>query len=335
MLSAMKEEFLKMKVYAIFIILLLSVGCTKDPALLSVHEPIHFSASINLNTEVQSRTSMNKSTASFISGDKIGIFDTLAKRNNVLFSYNGTAWSTTTPMYWSSGTSSHIFYAYYPYRSANQGMKVTIPILNNQVVSTVPDTACDMLIAGPKTQTRIASVPLTFTHAFALLQFNVTTSLVTTYSLKSVVLQGGNTAGGTAGYGIVNIVNGIGQIGYDFIAGKVTVTAANNNSTTYSQTLTKTIPSPGILGGLVPITIYALVLPGQYANPVLSVKFIVSPLIGADKPTTTVNLQYSTLAAGSKYIYDVQIGNAIIGTTNPNIHITKARSVPLDTPTNP
>ena len=64
-----------------------------------------------------SKTSASGSAVSFVSGDRIGISETLTGRSNVLFSYNGSAWSTTTPMYWYNRTATHTFYAYYPYNA--------------------------------------------------------------------------------------------------------------------------------------------------------------------------------------------------------------------------
>ena len=264
------------------------------------------------------RTSMSGSKASFVSGDQIGVSETLTGSTNVKFAYNGSAWSTTTPMYWYNAVSTHTFYAYYPYAASNQGNVVTIPLLTGQSFGTTPDASYDMLAAGPKTQTRTTgtSVALSFRHTFALLQFNIRTSLLTTYSLKSLTLTGGNTGGGsgTSYYGMFNRVNSTAQIGYNLTAQSLQTTA--NNNTIFTQTLTKTIPSGSVLG-LTPVTVYALILPGEYTNPAPTIQVTISPLVGSDKTSTAPALGTTTFLAGTKYVYDVQIGSTVIGLARP------------------
>ena len=51
--------------------------------------------------------------------------------------------------------------------------------------------------------------------------------VINTYTLKSLTLRGGNTASGSSGYGIVNTVNTVAQIGYNLVTGAVQA-AANN-----------------------------------------------------------------------------------------------------------
>ena len=169
-------------------------------------------------------------------------------------------------MYWYNRTATHTFYAYYPYNASNQSNVVPMPVLANQQVSTAVDVACDMLVTGPKQQAYPAgsSVAFVFSHAFSVLQFNITMGVINTYTLKSLTLRGGNTASGSSGYGIVNTVNTVAQIGYNLVTGAVQ--AAANNSSVYAQTLTKSIPSTGLIGSI-PVTVYVLALPGQYLNP--------------------------------------------------------------------
>ena len=263
-----------------------------------------------------SKTSASGSAVSFGSGDRIGISETLTGRSNVLFSYNGSAWSTTTPMYWYNRTATHTFYAYYPYNASNQSNVVPMPVLANQQVSTAVDVACDMLVTGPKQQAYPAgsSVAFVFSHAFSVLQFNITMGVINTYTLKSLTLRGGNTASGSSGYGIVNTVNTVAQIGYNLVTGAVQ--AAANNSSVYAQTLTKSIPSTGLIGSI-PVTVYVLALPGQYLNPVPAVKFTVAPLIGSNQDTDYANLSNNTFSAGTKYVYNVKIGGIITKVPQP------------------
>lgn len=303
------------------------VRCSGENELLTNSSPIGFIITVsNLDSHPQSRTSMSGSTASFISGDQIGVSETLTNRNNVRFLYNGTTWSTTTPMYWYNGTSTHTFYAYYPYNASNQGTAVSIPNLSNQKVAIKPDTICDMLIAGPKTQTRSTGigVPLTFTHAFSLLQFNIkmgVLNLVNPYVLQTITIQGGNTAGTAARYGIINTVNGINQINYDLTSNAILATS--NNSSTYTQTFTTSVPSVSLIA--TPISIYAFVLPGTYSNPLPAVKFKLSLLL-IPSETAFVNLSNTTFAPNTKYIYDVKIGG-ILGRSKLHTELVSIESL--------
>lgn len=305
-------------------------GWTGDPEQPAPEWTVGVSATIAPETP-GSKTGMNGSVLSFVSGDKIGVSETAyTNRTNVLFSYNGSAWSTTTPMYWFDPVATHKFYAYYPYNAANSGNVVTMPILANQTVSTTVDLTCDMLVTGPKQQARSgpggASVGFTFTHAFALLQFNVSMGVINLYELKAITVQGGNPTGGSAPYGIANTVNTVGQIGYNLVSGAVQTTA--NNSTSYTQTMVRTVTSsPGLIGS-VAVTFYVLVLPGQYLNPVPAVRFRVGLLGSSGQNTEYANLSNSPFLAGNKYVYDVKIGGSIItktlarDTTEPELPLT-------------
>ena len=130
-------------------------------------------------------------------------------------------------MYWYNRTATHTFYAYYPYNASNQSNVVPMPVLANQQVSTAVDVACDMLVTGPKQQAYPAgsSVAFVFSHAFSVLQFNITMGVINTYTLKSLTLRGGNTASGSSGYGIVNTVNTVARIGYNVVTGAVLAAA--------------------------------------------------------------------------------------------------------------
>lgn len=92
--------------YAVYLFLSLMLatvsGCTEKPELTCV-DRIDITASIAESDVVITRTGMSGSTASFISGDNIGVFETLTGRQNVSFTYNGTAWSTASPLYWRDG----------------------------------------------------------------------------------------------------------------------------------------------------------------------------------------------------------------------------------------
>lgn len=288
-------------IFAIGCLLLAVVSCSEAP-------PIPGEDTVCIHAEIgkeESRTSMSGSTASFTAGDQIGVFETLTSRANAPYSYNGTAWSSTAPIYWRNGTSAHNFYAYYPYNATSSGTKVAMPVLSTQTISNAVSPASDMLVASRLNQARTSGVGLTFRHAFALIQFNVKLSSLplNINTLTRVTIRGGNTSGGAAPYGMVNTSGVPSQVGYDLTTG--TVTAASNDAQSYAQTFFSAIS--GVTLTTAAITLYAFVLPGTYTNPVPAVSFRITILI-ATYNTEFASFTNTTLEAGKKYIYNVSIG---------------------------
>ncbi len=291
------------RMWTTIVLLLVLTGCIAQEDEIDSNCIIRFSAKVD-NPEITLNTRTSISTgavASFISGDQIGITETLTGRNNVRFSYNGSTWNTTTPMYWLDGTSVHTFYAYYPYNATNTGTTITIPNLSTQKTTTRPDSICDLLITGAKTQVRStsANVPLTFRHGFALLQFNMNNGILGLGGalLNSMTINGGNTIGGTARYGIVNRTNDVTKIGYNLTTDSILATP--NNAATYTQSFTSNTPRINLL--TTSATIYVFVLPGIYQNPVPSVSFNLGLF------NVKANLPNKGFSANRKYIYGTTI----------------------------
>lgn len=258
--------------------------------------------------EIDSRTSMSGSKASFTTGDKIGISETLTGRYNVNYTYGSPLWTTTTPLYWYNGTSTHSFYAYYPYNSASQQLLAALPVLSNQTVSTVPDATCDMLVTpSPTTTIRNTASPVSLTmgHAFALLRFDIKMGIIiiNTYRLDSLVVLGGNT-GGSNPYGMFNTVNNLSSVRFNLSANSVQF--VTNDRTTCTQVLRSTPSAVSLLATTT--SLYVLVLPGAYTNPAPAIKITVSTLgiLSSTKYLALPNA--SSFAAGKMYIYQVTVG---------------------------
>lgn len=306
-----------------------SMGCSKEDFQPQGPEGVVIQAEMPKDdTDTLTRTSISGATASFVAGDKIGVSETLTQRSNVPYTASGSGssmtWTTpaATAMYWSNSTSTHTFYAYYPYNAANNGNVVSIPVLANQTFGSAPDANADMLVAGPKTQVRNTggnAVTFTgssaFSHAFSLLKFTISTSLISTYTLKSMTIRGGNTnVSSDKPYGMFNTVNTVSKVGYDLVARSLSITAANNTAANFSQSVTRPIASTGLLGSI-PITVYALVLPGQYTGTGLlnpSVQVQVSSLLGGNQQTAVMPLNVTNFRPGYMYSFNVQIGNGLI-----------------------
>lgn len=264
------------------------------------------------DTEIQTRTSITGSKASFTNGDVVGVFETLTAKNNVAFSYDGSLWSTLTPLYWYNGTSIHTFYAYYPYNSSSQGMTVALPVLSQQKVATVPDAACDMLVTSSalaQARSSGTTVTLAMKHAFALLRFDIKMSilgLLNPYRLDSLIIRGGNSTG-TAGnpYGMFNTVNTVSKVNYNLSS--LVVSLSPNDNTTCAQFLRTTPVSVNL--ATTAVSVYVLILPGTYTKPAPALKMNLSTLGLLPKNTGYLTLPGgSSFTAGNMYVYQVSIG---------------------------
>lgn len=317
------------KMWITIVLLLMLTGCTAQEDETDSNCIIRFSTAMNdPEVTLSTRTSISTgAVTSFISGDQIGITETLTGRNNVRFSYNSSTWSSTTPMYWKNGTSIHTFYAYYPYNATSMGTTIAIPNLSTQKTTTRPDSICDLLQTGAKTQVRSTgtNVPLTFRHGFALLQFNMNNGILGLGGalLNSMTINGGNTVGGTARYGIVNIINDVTKIGYSLTTDSIL--ASPNNATAYTQSFTSSTPRINLL--TTSVTIYVFVLPGVYQNPVPSVAFNLGLF------NVKANLPNKGFSANCKYIYGTTISvlglRARSGTRETEMKLTLERIEPL------
>ena len=292
----------------IIMIIFIYTSCSDDYEPISVNT-VGISVSFpEFCTGIDSRTTMNGSKASFTTGDKIGISETLTGKYNASYTYGSPLWTTATPLYWYNGTSTHSFYAYYPYNSSSQQLLAAMPVLSGQTVSTVPDATCDMLVTPtPATLVRNTSSPVTLTmsHAFALLRFDIKMGIIiiNTYRLDSLVITGGNT-GGSNPYGMFNTVNNIPSVRFNLSANWVQL--VTNDKTTCTQVLRSTPSAVSLLATTT--SIYALVLPGSYTNPAPAIKISVSNLgiLSSTKYLTLPNA--SSFAAGKMYTYQVTVG---------------------------
>lgn len=315
-----------------FLLLLGCSCCTLPDEMPGTQTPVQVMASVAEEPAAgwgpQTRTGMTGSTAAFASGDRIGVSETLTGRSNVLYTFNGTSWSTAATMYWRNSTATHTFYAYYPYQSTATGTTAVLPVLNNQTVSTatqVPDATCDMLIAAPKTQARTAgaAVTLNFTHAFSLLQFNIKLgSLLNLYVLNNITIEGGNPAGSSNPYGIVNITSDPALIYCDLTTGAI---RDNGNQTAiYATTLSRNFSSFSLLTSTTPF--YFLVLPGTYNNPKPSVRLTVA-LLGLVSVGQNALLPQTTFAPNTKYTYQITVGGLLLAA--PNIRVELVSEEPI------
>ncbi len=138
------------------------------------------------------KTALNGIETQWTSEDKIGLFSPQAKvtadgtpeanpAKNVAFTAQTPAKSSTFKgsMYWGSASSEHTFYAYYPYNSGYTGDQTTFPISLSpaQTQSAAGNTAhigaLDFMVATPLAVTPPGTVNFTFSHVFAMIEFQI------------------------------------------------------------------------------------------------------------------------------------------------------------------
>lgn len=152
------------------------------------------------------------------------------------------------------------------------------------------------------------SVGLTFTHAFALINFQITinSSIASGTTLTSLVLSGASSD---------KIFTSDGNSTIALSNGAITTGGTTTN------TITVTPASAPTLSATV-TNIYVIILPGTYA-PTLQINMSEG---GTSISVPTASITSNPFAAGSKYSYTVAISRTAITVSNPTI--TDWTSVP-------
>ncbi len=156
-------------------------SCTQEEEIITGGEqkgtPVNFV--MGVNTITRTVTEDNSFATTFTNGDQVGIFAYTSEgtavqgAQNILYTFNGTNWESTTPISMTSDDT-YIFYAYYPY-NANATSAESV----NLAVSTTQNTdgyaKSDALTATSEsvtgaTEGTTTTVPLKFAHAFSMVQ---------------------------------------------------------------------------------------------------------------------------------------------------------------------
>lgn len=262
----------------------------------------------------QSRTTITGSTAAWANGDQIGVFCPQAKgtttaNDRFVLSGVGTTpvWTPDATMYWLDGTTSHKFVAYAPYASgSNTSTAIPLPSLATQTGTISP--AQDFLYSKNQWATGVTRsgtpVPLIFTHALTLIQFDITinNSVATGTTLTSFVLA--SATSGDKLYTSDSTSSTINLTSGSITAGTTTNTATITPAT--APTLSSTATSE-----------YVLILPGTMTTaPSLAITLTES---GSTLNVPPASLVTTTFAAGSKYTYNVVISRQAITISTPTI----------------
>lgn len=268
----------------------------------------------------ESKTTIIGSSAAWKEGDQLGLFCTQSVPNasNLIFTAAGNGasatWSTANPVYWGAPASTaHTFLAYAPYASGNTAAAVKLPALTGQT-GTI-SSSLDLLISNNLGSSGVlrsgGAVGLTFTHALALIEFDITigagVSTTNTTLTSFTVAAGSSDKVYTTTAGTSTIALATGAI------------TASTTASDLTNTATMQPTAPPTLSTSTPATVYALVLPGTYsAVPTLAVVLSEGGTT-VSVPATALDASTKTFAAGSKYTYAVNIARTVITISNPTI----------------
>lgn len=262
----------------------------------------------------QTRTKITGSTAVWQDGDTIGVFCPEAKGTgtNNMFTVSNTSstasWATTTPMYWADASTFHKFVAYYPYASGTPALTaIPLPSLTGQTGDMV-DPSKDFLYSKDQWSTGVkrnaSAIPLTFTHALTLIEFDITinNSIASGTTLSSLAL-----ASPTSSDKLYTS---------DATSSTIDISSGAITAGTTTNTLTLTPGTPPALSSTAK-AVYALILPGTFTTaPTITINMSEGGTALAIPATSLVT---KTFAAGSKYVYTVSISRSAITISAPSI----------------
>jgi len=323
----MKKRYINKTASILSTIIILSLAsCSKDQSESGVmgvsSEKIRITGA---DANTTTKTTLSGLVTSWIqTTDKVGIYSSTARTqtsgggdpvvnaeftaasSGVSSNFNGT-------MYWGAATTSHTFYAYYPWVSgtaASTVVPVSLPSAQTQSASgsNAHIGALDFMVATPVTVTSpgntnqvVNEVNLKYNHVFTVLEFQIKGS----GTLKSVKLSGSNTlafSGGT-----IDITQATPAIG-----GAYTIASQTGTSTQAVVTLT----TPATLTATNTDTkVYMVINPG---TPTGNCTIGLSS-DGVNYLTITKEAPSGGFLRGKKYI--VAIDKATAASTAPDVPI--------------
>ena len=265
------------------------------------------------NAEPVLKTAYTGSTAAWKDGDVLGLFcaqTAVSPAVNVQYSVTGTAstpvWTATPTIYWADGTTAHKFVAYAPYVSGNtSSTAVKLPALTPQTGTINP--AQDFLYSKNLWTSGVTrsggAVGLIFTHALSLIEFDITinSSIAANTTLTSFTL----TAGGSDKV-----------FTSDATSSTIDITSGTITAGTVVGTLTITPSTAPVLSSTAK-AVYALILPGTFTAPTLTINLNEAGTTAITVPAVSIGT--TTFAPGSKYTYAVAISRTAITISNPTI----------------
>lgn len=259
------------------------------------------------NITPQTRTTDDGTNASWVTSDVVGLFCAQSNpaASNLQFTYNGTAWTPASSIFWHDFSTVHKFYAYAPYAGGNTVTAVAIPVINSQTGTINPAhnlLFSNNLDAGINKGSNSGSAPLIFKHALSLVQLNITidNSVPSGTKLTSAVISGqaADAIATTAAGATLNVVTGA-----------ITGGSATGNVITVQPASAPTLSSTAV-------TLNVLLLPST-STPSLVINSLFPD-------TTTGNASVAmgsnlTFVQATKYTYTVTVSRSAITITNMTI----------------
>ena len=251
-------------------------------------------------------------------GDQIGVYvesgDTFTT-TNVPLTFEGTEPSSSGTfsgeITLTEGASSYTLYAYYPYSANGSSGATSVPFTldTQQTQSSSGDSShlgnYDFLVAGAVTSTTGDFGPLTFSHAFAVIQVNLTGSgTMAGKSVESVMLFGTDAATVSSSGTVSGTANMAGGFSFD-------LTSTSNTTATYTGGAAQinycgvTFAEPPTLG-TEPVTAYLAVNPADYSQGSGEVYVVVST---TDGYTSTWSLPGIVISAGQMPVVTQEISS--------------------------
>lgn len=291
-----------------------------DPRVAKTPTTIQISpliATVSTKALPDTRTAITGSTAAWTNNDAIGLYCAQSDPAAVNDQFTVTGlpsspvWTPATAIYWIDGTTAHKFLAYAPYASGNTDpTAVKLPAINTQTGTINP--AHDVLISNNQYSTgvvRTGSVALTFTHALALIEYDI---------ILGAGIAAGTTLASTvtAGAAAEKLYTTDATSTINLTSGAITVAAGSNTATVTPGT------PPTLSSTATPF--YTLIVPGTYTGPTLTVN--IKEGGSTSLTTATVPVGTTIFQAGRKYTYQVTVSRTAITISTPTI--TDWTSVP-------
>lgn len=283
---------------AAFLLLFVITSCTPQEAPEPGMTPGNLISINGSMEEPGTRTTLSEGIhTNWVSGDYIGLFSDQVNsgyNNSPYRALNSASTSEFTgEMEWGAASTSHTFYAYYPYDGgSNTATAVPFYLSSVQFQSGANSTShitgeVDFLIAEPVTVLSppeagqiSPAVGLTFNHLFSLIEIQV----IGIGSLSRVELLG--SAPLTCGAGTVDITQDPGDGNYS-----VNIQPGQGNA--YANVVLST---PASLSSADPVSIFMLVLPGIHETTTIRCKIDDSEYILDKTPPT------GGFKSGKKYV---------------------------------
>lgn len=254
-------------------------ACTTDkteqgPGAVTVTRAVCLTAGLQTRTEL----APDGFNVLWSPGDTIGVYvksgDTFTTLNAPLVYQGTTAAATGTfkgDITLTEGASGYTLYAYYPYaeQSSPDATKVPFTLSTQQIQASDGSSLhlgdYDFLVAGAVQSTTGDFAPLTFRHAFAVVELDLTApGVLSGKQLAGISLYGTDAATVDAAGNLSGTANMSGMFEFDLTSGTGNNTAVYQGGSAQINYCTLDFTTPPTLGAT-PVKAYVILNPGDYS----------------------------------------------------------------------